>query len=253
MAKKFLSEESRTESTIAGSLLWTSYNPKQFKDLVELIVMYEFITGPLLWASFIVFVVGSVGRIIWMVRLAIKDKVIFPYLSLKYSLRSFTHWIIPFGTTKMRKRPVTALVTFAFHVCAIITPIFLLPHNLLWDQAWSIQIWSLPERLADVLTVVVIGSCLFCLSRRIILPEVKFLTSSSDYLLLMIVLAPFLTGFIAYHQMFSYKEILLAHILAGELMLIAIPFTRLSHIFFFFVTRAYMGSEFGAVRHSRDW
>ena len=215
--------------------------------------MYEFISGPLVWVSFILFIVGSVIRVVWMLRLADKDKVIFPYLSLKYSLRSFTHWIVPFGTTKMRKRPVTSIVTFAFHLCAIITPIFLLPHNLLWHQSWNIQIWSLPEFVADVMTVIVIGACIFCLARRLILPEVKFLTSASDYVLLAIVLAPFLTGFIAYHQLSPYKETLMLHILAGQIMLVAIPFTRLSHIFFFFVTRAYMGSEFGAVRHARDW
>ena len=215
--------------------------------------MYEFISGPLVWFSFMMFILGSLFRIAWMLRLADKDKVIFPYLSLKYSLRSFTHWIVPFGTTKMRRRPITSIVTFAFHVCAILTPIFLLPHNLLWEESWNIQIWSLPEQIADVMTVIVIGACLFCFARRLILPEVKFLTSTSDYVLLTVVLAPFLTGFLAYHQLFFYKEMLAAHILAGEIMLIAIPLTRLSHIFFFFVTRAYMGSEFGAVRHARDW
>ncbi len=41
--------------------------------------------------------------------------------------------------------------------------------------------------------------------------------------------------------------------LAGELMLVAIPFTKLSHMLVFAFTRAYMGSEFGSVRNSRDW
>jgi nitrate reductase gamma subunit len=46
---------------------------------------------------------------------------------------------------------------------------------------------------------------------------------------------------------------LILHILTGEILLVAIPFTRLSHMFFFFFTRAYMGSEFGSVRNARDW
>jgi nitrate reductase gamma subunit len=45
----------------------------------------------------------------------------------------------------------------------------------------------------------------------------------------------------------------IAHILAGEVMLVAIPFTRLSHMVFSPLTRAYMGSEFGKVRMARDW
>ena len=43
------------------------------------------------------------------------------------------------------------------------------------------------------------------------------------------------------------------HVVAGEIMLAAIPFTRLSHVVFAVFTRAYMGSEFGGVRHARDW
>ena len=215
--------------------------------------MDEFIRGPLVWISFIVFGGGILLRLIWTIRLAQKDKVILPYISLKYSLRSLMHWVVPFANTKTRRRPVMTIITFAFHLCAIVTPIFLLSHNLLWYQSWNIRWWSLPENIADIMTVIVICSCLFCLARRVILPEVKYITASADHFLLAIVMTPFLTGFLAYHQWLSYEPTLVAHILAGEIMLITIPFTRLSHMLFFFFTRAYMGSEFGAVRNSRDW
>jgi nitrate reductase gamma subunit len=43
------------------------------------------------------------------------------------------------------------------------------------------------------------------------------------------------------------------HVLAGNILLAAMPFTRLSHMLFLAFTRAYMGSEFGKVRHARDW
>ena len=215
--------------------------------------MYEFISGPLVWVSFLVFVIGSAYRLGSMLIVAKKDKVVYPYLSAKYSLRSLAHWIVPFASTNMRRRPAMTIVSFAFHLCLLITPIFLLSHNLLWHQSWNISWWTLPEVVADIMTVIVIGSCGFFLMRRLVLPEVKFTTFASDYVLLTITAAPFLTGFLAYHQWFSYKEMLMAHILFGEIMLIAIPFTRLSHMLFFAFTRAYMGSEFGAVRLSKDW
>lgn len=215
--------------------------------------MNEFISGPLVRISFVVFIGGSLFRLIWTIRLAQKDKVILPYISLRYSLRSLMHWFVPFANTKMRSRPVTTIITFAFHFCAIVTPVFLLSHNLLWHRSWKIHWWSLPESIADIMTAIVICSCLFCLARRVILPEVNFITSFADYFLLAVVMAPFLTGFMAYHQLLPYETTLAAHILTGETMLITIPFTRLSHMFFFFFTRAYMGSEFGAVRNSRDW
>jgi nitrate reductase gamma subunit len=71
--------------------------------------------------------------------------------------------------------------------------------------------------------------------------------------ILAITAAPFITGFLAYHQWIEYRTMLILHILSGETMLMAIPFTRLVHMFYFWFTRAYMGSEFGGVRHARDW
>jgi nitrate reductase gamma subunit len=101
--------------------------------------------------------------------------------------------------------------------------------------------------------VLVIGGCIFFLVRRLVLTEVKFLTSPSDFVLIAVVLAPFITGFWSYHQWIGYRYMTIAHMLAGEIMLAAIPFTRLSHMLFFPFTRGYMGSEFGAIRHAKDW
>jgi nitrate reductase gamma subunit len=103
------------------------------------------------------------------------------------------------------------------------------------------------------MTLIVIAACVFFLVRRLVNPEVKYVTSASDYILLAIVAAPFITGFLAYYQWFDYQTLMVLHIFAGEVMLVAIPFTRLSHMLFAPLTRAYMGSEFGGVRHARDW
>jgi nitrate reductase gamma subunit len=93
----------------------------------------------------------------------------------------------------------------------------------------------------------------FFLVRRLVKPEVQYVTSASDYIILAIVAAPFITGFLAYYQWFGYQIFMILHIISGEIMLVAIPFTRLSHMLFAPLTRAYMGSEFGAVRHAKDW
>ena len=61
------------------------------------------------------------------------------------------------------------------------------------------------------------------------------------------------TGFVAHQQWLPYQPMIIAHIISGALWLLLIPWTRLVHMIWFAFTRAYMGSEFGAVRHSRDW
>ncbi|MCD6319267.1 MAG: nitrate reductase [Candidatus Desulfofervidaceae bacterium] len=216
--------------------------------------MYEFVRGPLLWISFIVFIGGSLFRLLYMAMLAKKkDHTVYTYMSLKYGLRSILHWIIPFGSINMRQRPAFTIFSFAFHICLLFTPIFLLAHNVLWYESWGISWWTIPDWLADIMTVVVIIAGVFFFLRRRLRPEVRYVTSASDYALLIIAVAPFITGFLAYHQWLPYKAMLILHILAGEIMLMVIPFTRLDHMFFFWFTRAYMGSEFGAVRHVKDW
>ena len=215
--------------------------------------LYEIVRGPLAWVALLVFFLGTIYRIVSMLIEARKDKVVYPYMSLKYGLRSLMHWLIPFGSVNMRKRPVMTVVTFVFHICLVLTPIFLLAHIVLVYESWKIQWLSLPEHAAVVMSVLVVLACVFFLVRRIVSPEVQNVTFLSDYVLLALVMLPFLTGFLAYHQLGPYRPMLILHILTGEILLVAIPFTRLSHMFFFFFTRAYMGSEFGNVRNARDW
>jgi nitrate reductase gamma subunit len=216
--------------------------------------IYQFVSGPLTWAAFIVFFGGCLYRLISLLYLVYKkEKFIFSYMSWKYSLRSIVHWLTPFGTVNWRKRPVLTVVTFAFHISLIIAPLFFLAHIIMLEEAIGVDWPALPNLVIDVMTVLVVAGCLYFLVRRITQPEVRFVTYPSDYVILAIVAAPFITGFLAYHQWFAYPVMMILHVIAGQVMLVAIPFTRLSHMIFSPLTRAYMGSEFGKVRHARDW
>jgi nitrate reductase gamma subunit len=82
---------------------------------------------------------------------------------------------------------------------------------------------------------------------------VRLVTSPSDYVLVALVLAPFVTGLMAYYQLFNYQIIVIIHMWTGAVWMAMIPFTRIAHMLFFPLTRAYMGCEFGSVRGTRDW
>ena len=193
--------------------------------------IYNFVSGPLAWLAFILFFGGCLYRLVRLFMLVKeKEPFIFTYMSWKYSLRSIFHWIIPFGTVNWRRHPVLTVVTFVFHIALVIAPIFLLAHVILLDEALNLSWWALPDAWADVLTVVVIIGCVFFLVRRLTQPEVKFVTSASDFVILAVVAAPFITGFIAYHQWIDYPVMMVLHVVAGEVLLVAMPFTRLSHM-----------------------
>ena len=85
------------------------------------------------------------------------------------------------------------------------------------------------------------------------LPRLRAITTFNDYLLLAITVAPFLTGYLAYHQCLNYKMILTLHILAGEIMLMAVTFTKLGHMAFFFFVRFFIESENCLRRGTRTW
>jgi nitrate reductase gamma subunit len=216
--------------------------------------LYNFVTGPLVWASFAIFIFGTIYRLASMYALAKKkDAVSLAYMDWTFSLRSIINWLIPFNALGWKKNPVLTVVTYVFHICLLATPILLSAHIIMVEESWGVSWWNLSDSTADILTILVIASCAFFAGRRLYQKDVRFLTSGQDWLILAIVALPFITGFLAYHQLFNYQVMVIAHVLAGNIMIAAIPFTRLSHMFFAVFTRAYMGSEFGKIRRARDW
>jgi len=215
--------------------------------------MYEFVRGPLLWVSFAVFIVGMIYRVASLISLSKqKDKVVWNHFSAGWSLRSIFHWLLPLNRT-VAQYPVYSILTYLFHILLLGVPIFLLGHNILWYESWQISWWSLPEDVADYLSLLMLCIILYLMIRRMVAPYARIVTTASDYALLLVVALPFLTGFLAYHQWINYQLMLILHILCGELMLILIPFTKLSHMLLFFLSRAHIGSEFGERRGTVTW
>jgi nitrate reductase gamma subunit len=215
---------------------------------------YLFVTGPLAWAAFLVFGLGLIGKLGYSLYMArSRDPEVLRYFSLKYALRSILNWLSPFRARSWRMQPDLTGITFIFHICLILVPVFLSAHIVLLEQKWGFSYWTLPDSVADVLTVVVILSCLYFAGRRVLSPQQRFTSGLQDWLILGLVLLPFLTGFIAYHQLGGYQVVLILHIVCGEILLAAIPFTRLSHMFLGPLLRAHIGSEFGLIRRARDW
>ncbi|HIC90802.1 MAG TPA: nitrate reductase [Syntrophaceae bacterium] len=215
--------------------------------------MYEFVRGPLLWVTFIIFGVGMIYRIVSLISLSLKkDKVVYNHFSFGWALRSILHWLLPLNQT-VKQYPGYTIVAFTFHICLLVVPIFLLAHNILWYESWKISWWTISDTLADYMTLIMIAAALFLIVRRMVLPYVRIITAPIDYLLLIVAALPFVTGYFAYHQWINYKVMLIIHILCGELMLILIPFTKLAHMILFFFTRAHIGSEFGQRRGTKTW
>jgi len=215
--------------------------------------MYTFVTGPLAWLAFGIFFIGLIVRIVlymkglnWkMDRVSYRVNTVY---GIKGAIRSVVSWLIPFGTGGWKTHPVFTIITFVFHLSLLISAVFLPAHNYILNQKWGISLFTIPEAVGDLLAMLVMGAVVMFIIRRLVLPEVRIITTAYDYLILFIAVAPFITGFIAYHQIFEYKLWIILHILSGEFLLIAIPFTKLSHFVLFFMSRIQIGMDFGIKR-----
>lgn len=216
--------------------------------------MYEFLSGPMLILSLAVFFIGMTARAIWYIKgLNWKlDRVAYRAhmnTGVKGALRSIFYWLLPFGTRSWRTQPVMTILFFGFHLGAILVPLFLYAHTVLLKQAFG-MVWplTLPPVLADILSWAAIACALFIVLRRIALPEVRYMTTGNDYFIILIAALPFITGMIARYQLGDYDLFLNLHMAAGELVLILAPFTKLSHIILFFMSRAQLGMDYGIKR-----
>lgn len=215
--------------------------------------MYGFVTGPLAWLAFGIFFIGVIVRaVIYMKGLDWQmDRVAYAEYKMygfKGAVNSILSWLVPFGTRSWRFYPFFTVMVFVFHIGLLITPVFLEGHNILLKERFGFSLWSISQSTADVLTIGMMIAAVFIIMRRFALPEVRILTTWYDFLVLSIAVAPFLTGFLAAHNIGNYQFWLITHILAGEIMLIAIPFTKLSHFILFFLSRAQLGMDYGIKR-----
>ena len=216
--------------------------------------LYDFLTGPLLWITFIIFIGGMCARLAFLFYLSrSKDQVVYNHASFSWGIKSIVYWLVPWGSASMRNQPLFTLMVFSFHITLLAVPLFLHAHNIMWDEAFGLSLWSLPDVVADIMTIILIASACLLVIRRIWRAEVRILTSAWDYTLLILTTAPFITGFFAYHQWGPYEIFLIIHILSAQVLLILIPFTKLSHMILFFFTRAFIGFEMGQRRGARSW
>jgi hypothetical protein len=206
-----------------------------------------FINGPLVWFAFICFFTGTLYQSLSFYKLS-RPRARHPVYRRPSSLlqkrepdlldrTSFSYRLAMFRLTVFGRYPVMMIVTMIFHLTLILTPFFVLGHNIFLDLSMGICFPSFSELTTDFLTMVILACCSFFLIRRLFVPRVRVITTASDFLMLFIAGAPFLTGFLAYHQIGHYDIIILAHILSGEIMIMVLPFTKFIHMIYFFINR----------------
>jgi nitrate reductase gamma subunit len=241
--------------------------------------IYQFVGGPLVWFSLIVFIAGTIHQIHrfftefsqkkatpiykppgfkkqppigWFSKNAIQTRL--AMIKDWFSKENRTRNMAMFRATNVFGiHPVMSWTTLIFHVCLVITPLYVLAHNILLDEALGTCFFSWSETLTDGMTFVLLVCGAYFLYRRLFVRRVRAITTLYDYVMLLIAVAPFLTGFLAYHQIYDYQTMVILHILAGELMLITIPYTKFAHMIYFFLQRFFVANEYSFGKGDRRW
>lgn len=187
-----------------------------------------FVEGPLWRFVFVVFSMAIAARLAFffyaiLARARNKDS------RWGWALVSLIRSLLPFHSG-VKKRPLYALLRYAYHVCLVVVPVFLFGHVAQWEQSrfeWS---WNtIPDIWADRLTVLLLGLSVFFLLRHILVPDIRRSSSPADFLLIFVASLPFLTGYLLAHGMpgslpFLQKNMWTLHVLSAEVMLISSSF-----------------------------
>jgi nitrate reductase gamma subunit len=145
-----------------------------------------------------------------------------------------------------RAAPFDVVVGMVWHIGFIVALLLFIPHVELIKSTFGIAWPALPNPVVDAITAITLLGLVAALVHRLTHPVKRFLSTTEDYLIWGVTFLVVLTGYLAYHRIINpYPLALGIHILAAEIFLVVLPFTKLTHIFTAFVARYYNGATFG--------
>jgi len=212
----------------------------------------QFVRGPLFYFAVLFFIAGMTYRLIGVLALGWKKDLVQPRHSklrgaLVAYLKGVIIWpFIPWVRRTFSRNPVIYLAGGLFHL-GLFAVIFLgAAHMLVWKSLLGFGWPTLSLPIVDWLAAAAIVAMLALLINRLVHPVLKLLTGPAEWLNWLLVFLPMVTGYMMTHHMFFRYEVLFSlHMLAVDVMLIWIPFSRISHFMFYFFSRAIHGSQFG--------
>lgn len=220
--------------------------------------MYEFLRGPMLWASVFLFIIGAAFRLNRLINASVpKNRVAIQRnrepLSRPVLIKRRLARALIMRRTMLGTQPFTTVMSLVFHLLVILTPFMVLAHNILLFESFRIRFWSAPEYASFIMAVATLACGGFFLMRRMAIRRVRAVSAIYDYLLFIIAMAPFATGTLAYQQAGNYEIMLYAHMISGELLIAALGMTKLGHMVFFFFARFFVDSEHSFRSGPRAW
>lgn len=200
----------------------------------------EFAKGPLFAVTFLVMVLGLARQVVLQGFLVgIKKGRRLKQVPWRNVVRETLGWVIPARHIEHGTR-LFSVASYVMHIGILIVPLFLIDHVVLWEGLFGVGLPAIGKGVADILTLLTISCVMLLIAFRVFSTRHRLVSRPSDYVLLALVLVPFLSGYLASHpdvNPLPWQVMMLTHLLSGELLFVLMPFTKLAHVVLFFFDR----------------
>jgi nitrate reductase gamma subunit len=212
----------------------------------------EFARGPFFQVALLVFIAGMTYRLVKVIFMGWHaDKV--PARGSKVGgvtksfLKGILIWpFIPWVKNTFTRNPVIYLAGGLFHLGLFVVLVLGTAHMLVWKSLLGFGWNTLPLPIVDWMAAVTIIAMIALFINRLINPVLKLISGTTEWLNLLIVFIPMVTGYILTHHLWNPYEVNYSiHMLSVDILLIWIPLSRISHFMFYFFSRSIHGADFG--------
>jgi nitrate reductase gamma subunit len=212
----------------------------------------QFFRGPFFRIALLVFVGGMAYRLVRIVFLGWpRDRVKSRGSKATGVVKTYLKGLlvlpfIPWIKRTFGRNPLTYIAGGLFHLALLGVIIFGTPHMLVWKSLLGFGWPTLPQPVTDWLAAVGIVALVILLINRLTQPVLKLITRAPVWLNWTLVFLPFVTGYVMTHHLwFRYEVLFSLHMITVDVLLIWIPFSRISHFLFYFFSRTFQGAQAG--------
>ena len=217
--------------------------------------LLEFARGPALTFSLAVLFAGIAWRLYGIFRKPRKTDFSAPRSTglARGALR--TIWVRMFPRRDFGSPGLAATVNaYAYHLGIALIVLAFAPHIDFIKRLTGLHWPALPDPFTYIATAVAIVALLIALFRRLSDGVLRLLSNFDDYFTWVVTMLPIATGMALIERPYmpvpvvapelpTTPEMLAIHLLSLELMLVWLPFGKLSHAFLVFISRARTGAD----------
>ncbi len=204
--------------------------------------------GPLFNIALAVFFLGLLTRVVRVIALGqAVDRAPARGSASAGVIRAYLVGPFPWASI-FKRRPVVYIGGYLFHIGLLGVIFFVSAHIQAWRALIGFSWSSIGTGSADLLTMAAFVGLAMLVVNRLTNPVLKILSDVDDWLAMVFSCVPLLTGYMATHSLLlKYETMLGLHLLSVEVLLMYIPFSRLSHMVLYFVSRPLHGIIFGKI------